>query len=174
MTVRGATTPQERIFGALPYLLPMAESLIFGSFFFQQFPEISAVLLLVLSPVLALYGAFPLMGLIIFFALFMLVVRNESLPHFIRFNTMQAIMIMICISVCRILIDFILSPLLGITITSVGVSVAGPTEFLVEILFNFIFFGVFAASIYSIVQVLRGHYPDDIPSLSEIVYMQVR
>ncbi len=172
MTVRGATTPQERIFGALPYLLPMVEALVFGSFFFQQFPEISAVLFLVLSPVIALYSAFPLMGLIIFFALFMLVVRNDSLPHFIRFNTMQAIMIMICISICRILIDFIVGPLLGITMTAGGVSVSGPAEFLVEILFNFIFFGVFAAAIYSIVQTIRGHYPD-IPTLSEIVYMQL-
>lgn len=172
MTVPGATTPQERIFGALPYLLPMAESLVFGSFFFQQFPEVGGIIYLALSPVIALYGAFPLMGLIIFFALFMLVVRNDNLPRFIRFNTMQAIMIMICISICRILIDFIVGPLLGIRMTAGGVSVAGPAEFLVEILFNFIFFGVFAAAIYSIVQALRGYYPN-IPTLSDMVNMQI-
>jgi hypothetical protein len=174
MTVRGTTTPQERIFGTLPYLLPMVEALVFGSFFFKQFPQVGAVIITVLYPVIALYSAFPLMGLIIFFALFMLVVRNENLPHFIRFNTLQAIMLMICLSICKVLLFSVIGPLIGLAILpGLQVAVAGPAEFLMEILFNFIFFGVFAAAIYSIVQVIRGHYPD-IPTLSEMVYMQVR
>lgn len=173
MTVRGATTPQERIFGALPYLLPMVESLVFGSFFFQQFPEIGGILILALSPVIAIYNAFPLMGLIIFFALFMLVVRNDNLPHFIRFNTLQAIMLMICLSIIKILLFSIIGPLVGLAILpGLQVAVAGPAEFLMEILFNFVFFGVIAASIYGIVQALRGHYPE-IPTLSDMVYMQL-
>ncbi len=173
MTVRGATTPQERLFGALPYLLPIVESLVFGAFFFKQFPEIGGILILVLSPVIALYSAFPLMGLIIFFALFILVVRNDSIPHFIRFNTLQAIMLMICLSIIKVLLFSVIGPLMGLTMgPSLQVAVAGPAEFLVEILFNFVFFGILAASGYGIVQVIRGHYPD-IPTLSDMVYMQL-
>lgn len=174
MPLRGVTTPQERIFGALPYLLPLVESLIFGSFFFRQFPAIGNVLLLVLSPVIALYSVVPLMGLIIFFALFMLVVRNDNIAHFIRFNTMQSILLMICLSLCKVLLFNILGPLLGISMgAQLAVAVSGASEFLVEILFNFIFFGIFAAVAYSIVQVIRGQYPE-IPTLSEMVHMQVR
>jgi len=174
MTVRGATTPQERIFGALPYLLPMVESLAFGSFFFNQFPQIGGLFILVLSPVIAIYNAFPLMGLVIFFALFILVVRNESLPHFIRFNTLQAIMLMICLSIVKVLLFSVIGPLVGLAILpGLQVAVAGPAEFFMEVLFNFVFFGVIAAALYSIVQVIRGHYPD-IPTLSDMVYMQVR
>lgn len=174
MTLRGVTTPQERLFGALPYLLPLVESLMFGAFFFKQFPAVGGALLLVLSPVIALYSLVPLMGLIIFFALFMLVVRNDNIAHFIRFNTMQSILLMICLSLCKVLIFSVFGPLLGLAMgPQLSVSVSGPSEFLVEILFNFIFLGIFAAVVYSIVQVVRGHYPE-IPTLSEMVHMQVR
>ena len=33
----------------------------------------------------------------VFFALFLAVVRNEKLPHFLRFNAMQSILLDICI-----------------------------------------------------------------------------
>ena len=157
MSWRGSTSVKDRIFACLPYVLPLVEGLAFGRFLFVQFPALQ-VLIVPLAPVLAIYSI-PFAGLIIFFALFLLVVRNESIPHFIRFNTMQAILIDIVLVLCNLILP-ILSPIPG----------AG---FALQTLANTIFLGVVIAVIYSVVQSLRGRYAE-IPALSDAVYMQVR
>ncbi len=150
MSLRGSTTIQERIFACLPYLLPLVEGLAFGSYLFQQVPA--------LKPLVALnnfYTSIPFGGLIVFFALFFLVVRNESIAHFIRFNTMQAILIDIVLVLCSFAL-----PLFG-------------ASFATEILSNTIFIGVVAAAGYSVIQSALGRYAE-VPVISEAVYMQVR
>lgn len=159
MNWRGSTTTADRIFACLPYLLPLIEGLAFGVFLFRQFPVI-AVVLLPLQPILAIYNSIPFAGLIVFFALLFLVVRNERINHFIRFNTMQAILIDIVLVLCQIILS-----LLGPGGASGGL--------LIETLFNVIFLGTLAAVIYSVAQSLLGRYAE-IPTISDAVYMQVR
>jgi uncharacterized membrane protein len=158
MTWRGSTTPQERIFACLPYLLPVLDSLRFASPLFNQFPVLKP-LLIPLMPLLAIYS-FPFASLIIFFALFLLVVRNENISHFIRFNAMQAILIMIVVFLCSLVVDYILQPALQ-------------GGLILETLYNVVFLGTIAAVVYSVVQSALGRYAE-IPTLSEAVYMQVR
>jgi len=81
MNWRGTTTVRDRIFACLPYLLPLVYGLTFGQFLFNQFP-ILQLILIPLSPLLFLYRI-PFIGLIVFFALFMLVVRYgaHSVPQ---------------------------------------------------------------------------------------------
>ncbi|WP_071191336.1 Tic20 family protein [Trichormus sp. NMC-1] len=159
MSLRGSTTVPDRIFASLPYLLPLIDSLVFGSFLLRQFP-ILTVLLLPLQPVLFIYGSLGQIGqIIVFFALFILVVRNEKINHFIRFNTMQAILLDIVIFLCSILLR-ILTPVPG----------AG---FAIETLANTIFLGIVASVVYSVFQSLMGRYAE-IPAISDAVYMQVR
>lgn len=156
MTWRGSTTPQDRIFACLPYLLPLVDSLDFSPPFLNQFP----VLIPIFQPLLLLrpLTAFPI-GLIIFFALFFLIIRNESINHFIRFNTMQAILLDIVLILCRLVLGLFASPLQG--------------GLIVETLYNVIFLGTLAAVIYSVIQSALGRYAE-IPTLSDAVYMQVR
>jgi uncharacterized membrane protein len=158
MSWRGTTTVKDRIFACLPYLLPLIEGLAFGSFLFFQFPALR-VFFVPFAPVILLYSSIPFAGLIVFFALFLLVVRNESINHFIRFNTMQAILIDIVLVLCNLILP-ILSPIPG-------------ANFALQTLNNTIFLGVLAAVIYSVVQSLRGRYAE-IPAISDAVYMQVR
>lgn len=163
MTWRGSTTPKDRFFACLPYLLPLIEGLAFGEYFFRQFPELR-VILLPLSPVLFAYSiinrfTFGFGGLIVFFALFLLVVRNESINHFIRFNAMQAILLDIILVLCSFILSLFGSGLGG--------------GLIVETIYNVIFFGMIAAVVYSIVQSVMGRYAE-IPTLSDAVYMQVR
>lgn len=158
MTWRGTTTVKDRIFACLPYLLPLVEGLAFGVVLFSQFPALQ-VLFVPLAPIVLLYSSIPFAGLIIFFALFLLVVRNENINHFIRFNTMQAILIDIVLLLCDLILP-ILSPIPG----------AG---FAVQTLNNTIFLGVVIAVIFAVVQSLRGRYAE-IPAISDAVYMQVR
>lgn len=165
MSWRGTTTVADRIFASLPYLLPLMDGLSFSSPFFSQFPNLR-ILILPLVPLLQIYGIinsslFGFGSLILFLALYFLVVRNENIAHFIRFNTLQAILIGIVLSLCGLILGVILAPVLGIN------------SFAMQTLMTTIFLGVVAAFFYSVVQSVLGRYAE-IPTISEAVYMQIR
>ena len=157
MTWRGSTTVPDRIFASLPYLLPLIDGLAFGRFLFAQFPVLQ-LLLIPLAPLIKIYDV-PFASLIIFFALYLGVVRNENISHFIRFNAMQAILLDIVLMLCGLVLPIFYN----------GLQVA----FIAETLSNMVFLGAFAAFIYAVVQSLLGRYAE-IPPLSDAVYMQVR
>ncbi|HEY9301584.1 MAG TPA: Tic20 family protein [Phormidium sp.] len=165
MSWRGTTTVSDRIFASLPYLLPLVEGLVYGGPFFQQFPSLGFVQE-VLQPLVIGYGLissafFGFGSLILFLLLFFLVVRNERVPHFIRFNAMQAILIGIVLSLCSLILGYILAPVLG------------NSSFVMQTLMTTIFLGIVVAFFYSVVQTLMGRYAE-IPTISEAVYMQIR
>lgn len=157
MSWRGAATAKDRVLASLPYLLPIVDALPFGLFLLRQFPAL-AIVFLPLQPLLVL-NSIPFAGLIIFFILYLAVVRNPQISHFIRFNTMQAILLDIVLSLFGLLFSQILLPALG-------------ENLLTQTLANVAFLGILAASIYSMVQSWLGRYAD-IPTLSEAVYTQV-
>ncbi len=167
MTWRGTTTIQERLLACLPYLLPLMEVSLLGMSFavrsgiglFAQFPVLGLILV-PLSPLIRVYTGFPFAGLIIFILLLSLVVRNTNISHFIRFNTMQAILLDILLILGQVILTYALLPIFG-------------TGLLVDTLLNVVLLGILASVVYSVVQTLRGQYAE-IPSLSEAVYMQVR
>ncbi len=165
MTWRGTVTTPDRFFGALPYLLPLIDVIVMGfaSPLLRQFPPLG-LLLVPLTPFLQVYSL-PFASLILFFALYLLVVRNERVSHFVRFNTMQAIMIDIVLFLCKIIDDYILGPLFQGMGPGMG--------FGLEVLYNMIFLGVVAVFVYGVVQSLMGKYAE-VPTLSDAVYMQVR
>ena len=158
MAWRGSTTVRDRIFACLPYLLPLMDGLMYGDSLLREFPVLQ-YLFLPLIPLIQIYNLIPFASLIVFFALYLLVVRNESISHFIRFNTMQAILIDIVIFLCSLLLP-ILSPIPG----------AG---FATQTIASTIFLGILAAVAFAVTQSLRGKYAE-IPALSDAVYMQVR
>lgn len=158
MSWRGSTTFPDRIFACLPYLLPLIEVFAFGQFFLNDFPLLKLIFLPLL-PLLTIYSGIPYAGMIIFFALWLLVVRNEKISHFIRFNTMQAIILDIVIFLCSILTDI--------------VKFVPGSGFAMQTLYTTIFMGIVAAVVYCVAQSLVGKYAE-IPAISDAVYMQVR
>ncbi|MHC0062779.1 Tic20 family protein [Nostoc sp. UIC 10890] len=158
MSWRGSTTVSDRIFASLPYLLPLVEVFVFGRYLLSEFPPLQ-LLFLPLVPLLNIYYGVRYAGMIIFFALFLLVVRNEKISHFIRFNTMQAILLDIIIFLFSILTDVV-----GL------VPVGG---FAIQTLSTTIFIGIVGAVVYSVIQSVSGRYAE-IPAISDAVYMQVR
>ena len=103
MSWRGSTTVSDRIFASLPYLLPLIEGITFGKDLFKQFPVLKKDIFPWLIKLADIYESIPFAGIIVFLALFVLVVRNEKISHFIRFNTMQAILLDIVLLLCVIL-----------------------------------------------------------------------
>jgi len=163
MNWRGTTEIQDRLFAALPYALPLITGLRFGSALLSQFGFLQLIYA-PLIPLIQLYRI-PLVPLIIFFTLIFAVVRNENIPRFIRFNTMQAVML----NILLIVLSFIFS------ILNLSPSPQDPQvlSLLEKTLFNTIFLGALATCLYSIVQTARGVYAE-IPALSEAVNGQVR
>ncbi|MCG9889764.1 MAG: hypothetical protein MH252_01660 [Thermosynechococcaceae cyanobacterium MS004] len=157
MTWRGSTTIPERIFSSLPYLLPLIDAIAYSGSFFRVFPQLQ-IFLAPLVPVMVLYAQIPFAGLVVFFALFFLVVRNEKVPHIIRFNTMQALLVDILLVIVSLILPLLGQSGLGIVVTALSSTV---------------FLGVLAIFIYSVVQSLRGVYAE-IPTLSDAVYSQVQ
>lgn len=165
MTGRGSTVITDRIFGTLVYCFAIYDTLTFGRFLLNQFPFFE-YLMLPAFPIAFIYGlfgqAFGMFGsFIVFMILFLAVVRNERISHFIRYNAMQTILIGILLALLGLVMQWVLIPALG------------TNNILMETLFNVIFLGGLAASYYSMIQSILGRYAE-IPTISEAAYSQVR
>ncbi|MEM9137849.1 MAG: Tic20 family protein, partial [Cyanobacteria bacterium P01_F01_bin.42] len=95
------------------------------------------------------------LNLNVFFGLFFEVVRNDKINHFIRLNTMQALMLTIILFVLQLVIGLL-----------------GPLSFITTTLNTSVFLAVLTVFIFAVVQSFRGLYAE-LPSISEAVYMQV-
>jgi len=104
------------------------------------------------------YYANPFMPLIIFFLIFLSVVRQKRIPHLVRWNACQAIMIDIC-SMLYILVRMYLPG-------EIRHSMA------LDFMDRFFWVFMFLMIIYCIVNTLRGAYAE-IPHVSEACYIQV-
>jgi uncharacterized membrane protein len=165
MTWRGTTTIPDRIYASLPYLIPLVEVLAFAGPLVDSFPVLGVVLspLVILASIYRSILPFGLGSFVLFILLFSLVIRNERINHFIRFNTMQALLLDIVIFLVRLVFGLIL-----------GLLQAIPNgAFAMQTLSSTIFLGIVAAVGFSVVQCVRGKYAE-IPAISDAVYMQVR
>lgn len=162
MTWSSSPSIPDRLFAALPYILPITAGLPYGIQLIDQFP-VFGFLLLPLSPLIQVYvgleRSIPFFGLIIFFALILLVVRNENISRFIRFNTMQAILLSFILAVCGLILSLLDPATFGALLNST--------------LANVLFLGMLVSVGYSLVQTFRGEYAE-IPTISDAVHMQVR
>ena len=175
MAWRGSSAPKDRLLSCLTYLVPLLEVFGLGFFLFNIIPSLE-LLFFPLFPLMPIYflgiGGIAVVRWGVFFALYLGVVRNERLVHFLRFNTMQALLLGIFAALCLALLE-----LFGISQTVLLSPFANNiTGFLLNIalvVINGIFLVVVGASIYSVVQSVRGFYAE-IPVISDAVYSQVR
>lgn len=170
MTWRSAVTVPDRIFGSLPYLLPLIDVCLLAMSYavryniglFAQFPVFSLILV-PLMPLVRIYTGFPFAGLIVFILLLTLVVRNTNISRFIRFNTMQAILMDILLILAQLILNLVLEPILG------GTSLI----LVLDTLLNVVVLGILAAVVYCMSQTVLGRRPE-IPTLSAAADMRVR
>lgn len=77
-----------RVFAALCYLVPWIDSISLGREIYRRFRNL-VVLYFVPGPLAKLYFSSQFAPLIIFFVMFLSIVKNKNLHHFVRFNCMQ-------------------------------------------------------------------------------------
>jgi uncharacterized membrane protein len=157
MSSQSSHTAADRFFGCLPYLLPIADVYVFGMFLFQEFPSLKQ-LYIPLAPLLMINNS-GFGGFILFLGLYLGVVNNQNISRFIRFNTLQAILIGILISLCGLILRYVLLPVIGM-------------GQITQVLMNVIFLGTIAASGYGIIMSAMGEYTQ-IPQLSDTAQIQI-
>ena len=150
----------QRVVAPLVYLLPWSDAIPFGGPLFQQYPWMQWFTLPVL-PLALLERSVPfgLGGLLLFFVLFLAVVRNPNVPYFLRFNTLQALLTDIVIMVLGFAFGILLRPIAG-------------GSLLVSTLSSTIVMAVLAILVFALVECWRGREPD-LPGISQAVRMQL-
>ncbi len=147
----------QKLLGALIYILPLSDALPFGQYLFKDFPFLQWVFLPTL-PILVLRQAIPFGGLLLFFVLFLAVTRNPKVPYFIRFNTLQGILIDIALILISYGFQIIIQP--------IGV------ELFIRTVSSTILIGTLAIVIFAIIECSQGNEPD-LPGISQAVKMQL-
>ena len=89
----GPPSVPDRVVSALPYLLPLFDSLRYGKFLFLQFPLFASVLT-PFEPLMRVYFSVPFAGTIAFFAVYLGIINSpQNFSRYVRFNAMQAVLL---------------------------------------------------------------------------------
>lgn len=147
-----------RVLACLPYLVPLMGSLAFGTELYDKYP-LTSILILVFQPLLQAYYSNSFTPFIVFFALFLVVVRSQKLPHFLRFNALQSMLVDISVMLGGLVIQYL--PF-EIQFSWLG-KMANMLTFVTGT----------GAVAYSVFYTLQGKYCD-IPVISEAVYIQIQ
>ena len=150
----------QRLFAPLVYLLPWSDAIPFGLGLDGVFNQVPLLRLLIVPaiPFMQLQRV-PAGGLLLFFVLFLAVVRNPNVPYFLRFNTLQALLTDIVLIVLSLAFRILLQPVAG-------------GSLLMGTLSSTIVIAVLAILVFALVECLRGREPD-LPGISQAVRMQL-
>ena len=167
MVRRGSVDYLNRLYAGLTYLLPITAVVMFGAFLFLQFPP----LMTIFSPVITLNAILSISILdfisvrfVVWFCVFIFVVRSYKVQYFVRFNALQALLLDVVVALVSAIIQ-ILSIVLG---------QFGFFPFVLQIIASVTFLGIVAAFVYAVYQCVLGRYADKIPVISDVTSYQVR
>ncbi|CAI9088223.1 OLC1v1022500C1 [Oldenlandia corymbosa var. corymbosa] len=82
----------DRLISAICYFYPFFDGIQYGKYVISQVAPIKA-LIQPLVPAIKVFKGFPLNGFLVFITLYFVVVRNNNFSRYVRFNTMQAIVL---------------------------------------------------------------------------------
>ncbi len=156
----GSLSVQEKIFAALPYTVSLMSglpALMLLAVLLPGLPIQQALAPLLFLPTLLYSTLGSSANLIIFLGLYFFVVRNANIKHFIRYHTMQSLMIGIMVSI------------MGLAASLMG-PVLGPLSSILSLVVSA---AVVIASIYSLIFALMGSYTN-IPLISDASEAQTR
>lgn len=82
----------DRLISAICYFYPFFDGIQYGKYVITQFAPIQT-LIQPLIPAIKVFKSFPFNGFLVFLTLYFVVVRNSNFSRYVRFNTMQAIVL---------------------------------------------------------------------------------
>ena len=147
----------QRILSIVLYMLPLSDSVQFGSSLFAQYPFLQIIFLPTI-PIYLLERVMPFGSFLIFTLIFLFITRNPKIPYFLRFNSMQAILLNISVIAISFTFQILLLPL-GLNL-------------LIRTLSSTILICILAIIIFAIVECIKGKEPD-LPGITTAVRMQI-
>ena len=139
------------------YTLPLKASIPFGYYLFYKYPFFKSFVDILTFPIAKIEESLSFGSFLLFILLFAGIVRNPKVPHFIRYNACQALLI----DIALIIITYLLRILPLVELGSI-----------ISILGSIIFIFTFCIFIYSVSQCIYGIQPE-IPLISKSVRMQI-
>ncbi|GFR41757.1 hypothetical protein Agub_g2513 [Astrephomene gubernaculifera] len=94
----------DRIFAALPFLLPLLDGLPYAKFIMLQYPFVARAFAPV-APLMYLYHSFPFAPFLVFLAIYNGIVNNTSLPRFVRYHAMQAVLLDVLLIIPQVILN---------------------------------------------------------------------
>ncbi|XP_061346765.1 protein TIC 20-v, chloroplastic [Gastrolobium bilobum] len=82
----------DRLISALCYFYPFFDGIQYGKYVITQFYPLQAIVQ-PLVPAIRVFKSFPFNGFLVFLTLYFVIVRNPNFSRYVRFNTMQAIVL---------------------------------------------------------------------------------
>ncbi|KVH99187.1 protein TIC 20-v, chloroplastic [Cynara cardunculus var. scolymus] len=82
----------DRLISAVCYFYPFFDGIQYGKYVITQFSFLQT-LIQPLVPAIRVFKSFPFNGFLVFLTLYFIVVRNPNFSRYVRFNTMQAIVL---------------------------------------------------------------------------------
>ena len=147
----------QRLIGILIYMLPWSDAIPFGRYLFIDFPVLQWMAMPAL-PIIILKQGIPFGNVLLFFVLFLFIARNPKVPYFLRFNTLQALLIDIGMILISYAFQILIRPL--------------GERLLISTLSSTVLIGILAIVIFAFGKCLQGKEPD-LPGISEAVRMQL-
>ncbi len=147
----------EKLISSLLYIIPWADAIKYGSEIYYNFP-ITKLLIFPALPIIFIQDSLPFGNLLFFLILFLGVARNYKLPYFLRFNTMQTLLINLILIIFNYL-NILLNQLFGALKIFVTIE-------------SIIFIATLTTIIFAFTQCLRGVEPD-LPGISNSAKMQI-
>ena len=147
----------EKLISSLLYIIPWADAIKYGSEIYYNFP-IAKLLIFPALPIIFIQDSLPFGNLLFFLILFLGVAKNYKLPYFLRFNTMQTLLINLILIIFNYL-NILLNQLFGALKIFVTIE-------------SIIFIATLATIIFAFTQCLRGIEPD-LPGISNSAKMQI-
>ena len=98
-----------RLLGVLLYMLPWADSLVFGNHLYIKYPFIQIIQLPAI-PIILIERSIPFGNLLLFLAIFLGLVRNNKVSYFLRFNALQSLLINIGIIIVSFIFEIFFNP----------------------------------------------------------------
>ena len=146
-----------KILGVLLYMIPWADSLIFGNHLYIKYP-FTQIIQIPAIPIILIERSIPFGNLLLFLAIFIGLVRNSKVSYFLRFNALQSLLINIGIIIVSFILEIIFSPFLN--------------SLIIRTLSSTLLISLFSVIVYCVWSCTQGNEPD-LPIISEATKMQL-
>ena len=146
-----------KILGVLLYMIPWSDALVFGNHLYIKYP-FTQIIQLPAIPIILIERSLPFGSLLLFFAIFLGLVRNSKVSYFLRFNALQSLLINIGIIIVSFIFEILFSSF---------------SNFLIIRTFSStLLISLFSVIVYCVWSCTQGNEPN-LPVISQATKMQL-